>query len=165
MTLCSNSVTRDPDQHSYHCVGKQPDTTRTYPTLPLKLDPKFIVPPPALFGDHNTREQLHSWAKQKISKPYKITPVQKKETAPPLKTIENNFFIRNSCWTRQTYFPSTVAAPPIFTVITDPSSFICQKIHLNLTDTQKTPHDTLSSTTHTRDSSTYVHYKFNLNFG
>ena len=91
MTLCSNSVTRDPDQHSYHCVGKQPDTTRTYPTLPLKLDPKFIVPPPALFGDHNTREQLHSWAKQKISKPYKITPVQKKRPHHLLKQSKITF--------------------------------------------------------------------------
>ena len=26
------------------CIGKQPDTTRTYPTLLLKLDPKFFVP-------------------------------------------------------------------------------------------------------------------------
>ena len=57
ITLSSNTPTPDPDQHSHHCIGKQPDTTRTYPTLPLKLDPKFIVPPPALFGDHNNGEQ------------------------------------------------------------------------------------------------------------
>ena len=62
ITRSSSSPTPDPDQHSHHCIGKQPDTTRTYPTLPLKLDPKFAVPPPALFGDHNNGEQLHNWA-------------------------------------------------------------------------------------------------------
>ena len=67
ITLSSNSATPDPDQHFHHCVGKQPDTTRTYLTLPLKFDPKIIVPPPALFGDGNNNEQLHSWAKQRIS--------------------------------------------------------------------------------------------------
>ena len=75
ITLSSNSPTPDPDQHSHHCIGKQPDTTRTYPTLPLKLDSKIIVPRPALFGDHNNEEQLHNWAKQRISKSYEITPV------------------------------------------------------------------------------------------
>ena len=75
VTLNTNSPTTDPDQHSHHCIGKQPDTTRTYPTLPLKLDPKFIVSPPALFEDHNNGEQLHIWDKQRISKSYKITPV------------------------------------------------------------------------------------------
>ena len=79
ITLSSNSSTPDSDQHSHHCIGKQPDTTRTYSTLPLKLDPKFIVPSPALFGDHNNGEQLHNWAKQRISKSYKITPVKNKE--------------------------------------------------------------------------------------
>ena len=68
ITLSSNSPTPDPDQHSHHCIGKQPDTTRKYHTLPLKLDPKFIFPPPAPFGDHDNGEQLHSWAKQRISK-------------------------------------------------------------------------------------------------
>ena len=48
ITLSSNLPTPDPDHHSYHCIGEQPDTTRTYPTLPLILDPKFIVPPRAL---------------------------------------------------------------------------------------------------------------------
>ena len=49
ITLSSNSATPDPDQHSHHCIGKQPDTTRTYPNLPFKLDPKFIVPLPLLW--------------------------------------------------------------------------------------------------------------------
>ena len=48
ITLSSNSPTPDPDQHFHHCIGKQPDTTRTYPTLPLKLDPKFVIPQPPL---------------------------------------------------------------------------------------------------------------------
>ena len=60
ITLSSNSPTPDPDQYSHHCIGKQPDTTQTYPTLPLILEPKFIVHPTALFGDHNNGEQLHN---------------------------------------------------------------------------------------------------------
>ena len=64
---------------------KHSDTTRTYPTLPLKLDPKFIVPPPALFGDDNNEEQLHNWAKQRKSKSYKTTPVQKQRAHELLK--------------------------------------------------------------------------------
>ena len=62
ITLSSNLATPDPDLHFHHCIGKHSDTTRTYPTLPLKLDPKFAVPPPALFGDHNNGVQLHSGA-------------------------------------------------------------------------------------------------------
>ena len=89
ITLSSNSATPDPDQHFHHCIGKQPDTSRIYPTLSLRLDPKFVVPPPALFGDHNYGEQLHSWAKQRISKSYKITSVQSTRS---LKTIENHLF-------------------------------------------------------------------------
>ena len=58
ITLSSNSPTPDPDQHSHQCIGKQPDTTRTYPTRSLKLDPKFIVPPPALFGDYLTITEI-----------------------------------------------------------------------------------------------------------
>ena len=46
INLSSITYTSDPDQHSHHCFGKHPDTTRTYPTLPLKLDTKFIVLPP-----------------------------------------------------------------------------------------------------------------------
>ena len=57
ITFSSHSSTSDPDQHSHHCIGKQPDTTRNYPTLPLKLDPNFIVPPSAFFWDHNNCEQ------------------------------------------------------------------------------------------------------------
>ena len=77
ITLSSNSPTPDPDQYSHHCIRIQPDTTRTYPILPLKLDPKFVLPPPALFWDHKNGEQLHSWTKQKNSSSYKLTPVQK----------------------------------------------------------------------------------------
>ena len=78
ITLCSNSYTPDPDQHSHHSIGKQPDTTHiTYPTIPLKLDTKIVFPPPAFLGDHNNGEQLHTWAKQRISKSNKVNPVQK----------------------------------------------------------------------------------------
>ena len=88
INLSSNSPTPDPDQHSHHCIGKQPNTTQTYPTLPLKLDPKIIVPSTALFGDHNNGEQLHNWAKQRISKSYKTTPVQKQRAHGLIKESE-----------------------------------------------------------------------------
>ena len=71
ITLSSNSPTPDPDQHSHHCIGKQPDTTKTYPTLSLKLDPNFFVPPPTLFGDHNNGEKLHNWAEKEYLSPIK----------------------------------------------------------------------------------------------
>ena len=48
ITLSSNSPTPDPDQSSHHCIRKHPDTTRNYPTLPLKFDPKLVFPPSAL---------------------------------------------------------------------------------------------------------------------
>ena len=60
INLSSNTPTPDPDQLSHHCVGKYPHTTRTYPTLPPKPDTKFIVPPPALFGDHTNGEHLYN---------------------------------------------------------------------------------------------------------
>ena len=60
MSLSSNLPTPDRDQHSHHCIGIQTDNTRTYPTLSLKLDPIFLVPPPVFYGDHNNGEQLHN---------------------------------------------------------------------------------------------------------
>ena len=62
--LSSNSHTPDLDQKSLHFIGKGPDATKYYPTLPLKLDTKFVIPTTALLGDHNNDEQLHNWAKQ-----------------------------------------------------------------------------------------------------
>ena len=129
ITLSSNTPTPDPDQHSHHCIGKQPDTTRTYPTLPLKLDPKFIVPPPALFGDHNNGEQLHNWAKQRISKSYKITPVQKQRAHDLLKQSKITFSVEIVVEQDKLIFHPQAAAPPIFRVKTNPSPFICQEIH------------------------------------
>ena len=38
-TLNSNSPTSDADQFYHHCIGIQTDTTRTYTTLPVKLEP------------------------------------------------------------------------------------------------------------------------------
>ena len=91
ITLSSNSPTLDPEQHSHHCIRKQPDTTRTYLTLPIKLDQKFVVPPPALYGDHKNGEQLHNWAKEKISKSYKIIPGQKERALEFLKQSKITF--------------------------------------------------------------------------
>ena len=129
ITLSSNSPTPDPDQHSHHCVGKQSDTTRTYPTLPLKHDQKFVVPPFALFGDHNNGEQLHNWAKQRISKSYKITPVQKQRAHDLLKQSKITFSVEIVVEQDKLIFHPQAAAPPIFRVKTNPSPFICQEIH------------------------------------
>ena len=129
ITLSSNTATPDSDQHLHHCVGKQPDTTRTYRTLPLKHDPKFIVPPPTLFGDHNNGEQLHSWAKQRISKSYKIIPVQKQRAHNLLKQSKITFSGEIVVEQFKLIFHPQAAAPPISRVKTNPSPFICQEIH------------------------------------
>ena len=91
ISLKSNSLTPDPDQPCHHCIGKQPDTAQIYPTLPLKLDPKFVVPPLALFGDHNNGDQLHNWAKQKINKSYKISSVQNTEHTTYSNKLKSHF--------------------------------------------------------------------------
>ena len=114
INLSSNTPTPDPDQHFHHFIGKHPDTTRTYPTLPLKIDNKFIVPPPALFGDHNNGEQLHNWAKQRISKSYKITPVQKLRTYKLLKQSKIIFSVEIVVEQDKLIFHPQAAAPPIF---------------------------------------------------
>ena len=95
ITLRSNLPTPDIEQHSRHCIGKQPDTTRTYPTITLKLDPKFVVLALVLFGDHNNGEQLHNWAKPRISKLYKITQVQKqRELTNYLNNLKLHFRLK-----------------------------------------------------------------------
>ena len=126
ITLSSNSPTPDPDQDSNCCIGKQTDTTRTYPTLALKLNPIFIVPSPALFGDHNNGEQLHNWAKQRFSKSYKKTPVQKQRAQELLKQSKITFSVEISVEQDKFIFHPQAAAPPIKT---NPSPFICQKYH------------------------------------
>ena len=112
--LSSKSPTPKPDQHSHHCIGKHPDTTRTYPTLPLKLDPKFFVPSLASFGDHNNGEQQHNWAKQRVSKSYKITPVQKQRAHNLLKQSKITFSVEIVLEQDKLIFHPQAAAPPIF---------------------------------------------------
>ena len=129
INLSSNSPTPDSDQHSHHCIGKQPDTTRTYPTLSLKLDPKFTVPPPTLSGDHNNGEQLHNWAKQRTSKSYKIKPVQKQRAHELLKQSKITFSVEIIVEQDKLLFQPQAAAPPIFRVKINPSPFFCQEIH------------------------------------
>ena len=121
ITLSSNTPTLDPDQHSHRCNGKQPDTTRTYPTLPLK----FIVHPPILFGDENNDEQLLKWAKQRILKSYKITPVQKQRAHKLLKHSKITLSVEIDVEQDKLIFHPQAAAPPRV----NPSPFICQKIH------------------------------------
>ena len=41
ITLSSNSPTPDADQHSHHCIGKKPDATGTYLTLPQSKTKKL----------------------------------------------------------------------------------------------------------------------------
>ena len=112
ITLSSNSP--DPDQHSHHCIGKQPDTKRTYATLPLKLDPKFFVPPPYLFGVDNNGEKLLNWAKQRIFKSYKITPVQRQRAHEILKQSKITFSVEIIVGQDNLIFPPQAAAPPVF---------------------------------------------------
>ena len=155
ITLSSNSPTPDPDQHSHHCIGKQPDTTRTYPTLTLKLDPKFFIPPPTHFRDHNSGEQLHNWAKQRISKSYKTTPVEKQRAHELLKQSKILFSDEIIDEQDKLIFHPQKAAPPIFRVKTNPSPFICQEKHYKFDRYKKTtagyfvfynPHSGLSYT-------------------
>ena len=129
ITLSSNSRIPDSDKHSHHCIGKQPDTTRTYPILPLQLDPRFIVPPPALFGDVNNGEKMHNWAKQRISKSYKITPVQKQRAHELLKQSKITFSVEIIVEQDKLIFHPQAAALPIVRAKTNPSPFICQEIH------------------------------------
>ena len=130
ITLISNSPTPDPDQHSHQCTGQQPDTNRTYPTLPLKLGPNFFSPP-ALFGDHNNGEQLHNWAKQRTSNSYKITPVQKQQAHEICKQSKITFSVEIVVEQDKLIVHPRAAAPPIFRVKTNPSPFICQEILYN----------------------------------
>ena len=124
MTLSSNSPTPDRDQHSHHCIGKQLDTARSYPILSLKLDPKFIVPPSALFGDHNNSEQLNSWAKQRISESYKLTPVQKQRAHELLRQSKIIFSVEIVLEQDKLIFHPQAAVPPIFRVKTNPSPLL-----------------------------------------
>ena len=131
ITLSSNSPTADHNQHSHHCIGKQPDTTRTYPTLLLKLDPKFVVPPPPFFGDHNTSEQLHNWAKQRTSKSYKITTVQEQREHDLVKQSKITFSVEIVV-DQDKFFSPKSCSTSYFRVKTIPSPFIYQEIHYKL---------------------------------
>ena len=106
ITLSSNSPTLDPDQHSHHCIANQADTTRTYRTLLLKLD----------------------WAKQRISKSYKRTPVQKQTAQQLLKESKITFSIEIVVDQDKLIFHPQASAPPIFRVKTNPSPFNCHGI-------------------------------------
>ena len=138
INLSSNSPTPDPDQHFHHCIGKHPDTTQTYPTLPLKLDPEFIVSPPALFGDHNNGEKLHNWAKQRVSKTYKITTVRKHSAHKLLKQSKITFSVEIVVEQDKLIFHTQAAAPTIFRAKTNPSPFNCQEYTIYLIDTKNT---------------------------
>ena len=107
ITLCSNLPTPDPYQHYHLCIGKHPET-------PLTL---------------HWKHPLHNWAKQKISKSYKITPVQKHRAHDLLKQSKITFSVENVVEQDNLISHSQAAAPPVFRVKTNPSPFICQKIH------------------------------------
>ena len=127
ITLSSNSP--DADQHSHHCIGNHPDITRSYTTLPLELDLKFIVPPPALFGGHKNGEKFHNWAKQRISKSYKITPLHKQKAHDRLKQSKIIFSVEIVVEQDKLIFQRQAAAPPIFRVKINPSPSIFQEFH------------------------------------
>ena len=79
--------------------------------------------------DHKNGEQLPIWAKQRISKSYKITPVQKQRTHELLKHSNINFSVEIVVEQDKSIFRPQAAAPPSFRVKTNPSPFICQEIH------------------------------------
>ena len=61
-----NSISPTPDQLFHHCIGKQPGTTRAYPTLPLIIDPKFVVFFPASSSTENSKFiQIDTTTKQR----------------------------------------------------------------------------------------------------
>ena len=43
----------------HQCIDKQPDTTRTYPTLPLKIDPNLAVPEVIKHYSSTKKERAH----------------------------------------------------------------------------------------------------------
>ena len=158
--LSLNSPTPDPDQPSHNCIGKEHDTTQTYATLPLKLDPKFIVPPTALFGDHNNGEQLHNWDEQKKSKLYKIAPVQKQRARELLKQSKITFSVEIVVEQDKLIFHPQAAAPPILRVKTNTSPFICQEILYKFD--RYTKNTARNFVFHTLDFLTDVQHKFNF---
>ena len=97
--------------------------------MPLTPDPKFVVPPPALFGDHENGEQLYNSAKQWITKSYKTTPVQKQRAHQFLKQSKITFSVEITAEQDKLIFHPEAAAPPLFRLKTNPSHFICQEIH------------------------------------
>ena len=139
---------------------KQTDTTRPHTTLPLKFDTMFFVPPPALFGDHNNGEQLHNWAKQRISKLYKITPVQKR-ALELLKQSKITFSVEIVVEQDKLIFHPKAAAPPIFRVKLTHHPLFFKKYTISSVDTQRTQQAILSAIIHTLDFLTHVHYKSN----
>ena len=80
-------------------------------------------------GDHNNGEQLQNWAKRRISKSYKITPVQKQRSHDLLKQSKITLSVEIVMEQDKLIFHPQAAAPPIFRVKTNPSTFICQEIH------------------------------------
>ena len=92
----------------------------------------LLHPQPPFFGDLNNVEQLHNWAKQRISKFYKITPVQKQRAHELLKQSKIIFSVEIVVEQDKLIFHPQAAAPPIFRVKTNPSPFICQEIHYKL---------------------------------
>ena len=82
----------------------------------------FPNPPP--FGDHNNGEQLHNWAKQRISKSYTITPVQRQRAHELLKQSKITFSVEIVIEQDKLIFRPQAAATPIIRVKTNPSPFI-----------------------------------------
>ena len=81
------------------------------------------------FGDRNNGEQLRSWAKQRISKSYKVTPVHKQRAHELLEQSKITFSVEMVVEQDKLIFHPQAAEPPIFMVKTNSSLFICQAIH------------------------------------
>ena len=129
ITLRSNSPTPDFDQHSHQCIGKQTDTTRTYPTLPLKLDPKYVVPLRLLLEIIITVNNYIIGLNREFLKLTKPHQYKNNEHTNYLNNLKLHFSVDISVEQHKLIFYPQAAAPPIFRVKISPSHFICQEIH------------------------------------
>ena len=102
---------------------------------------------------------MHKWAKQKISKSYKITLVQKQRAHELLKQSKITFSVEITVEQDKLVSHQQSAAPHIFRVKKNPSPLICQEISYKFD--RYTKNTVLSSIIHTLDFRSHVHYKFN----
>ena len=91
----------------------------------------LYFPHPPNFGDHKNGKQLYNCGKQRISKSYNITPVQKR-AHDLLKQSEITFSVKIVVEQDKMFFHTQAAAQPFLRVKNNTSPFICQEKHYKL---------------------------------